>query len=82
MTTLIVNNLTPAAVAESTQALVEDEFAVADRGEDVRGGDGLGGAGVVSPAEFDGLGCLKHHVYIGRYRGVWEDEPLHTRRIR
>ena len=34
----------------------EREFAVADRGEDVRGGDGLGGAGVVSPAEFDGLG--------------------------
>jgi hypothetical protein len=23
---------------------------------------------------------IKHHVYIGRYRGVWEDEPLHNRR--
>jgi hypothetical protein len=23
---------------------------------------------------------IEHHVYIRRYRGVWEDEPLYTRR--
>jgi hypothetical protein len=29
---------------------------------------------------YDKYYSIKHHVYIGRYKGVWEDEPLYNRR--